>query len=332
MKRISISSRPAFTLVEILVVIAIIGIMVALLLPAVQAAREAARRVQCFNKAKQIGLALQNYHAAFRQFPAAATTEIEFERCPSSGRNVFSQRSPWTVAILPFIEQTQLYERFRFGSPFRSYTFDNTDRSPANNSPNLEPQSTVLPIFQCPSDVNSISTRPNNCYHGCSGGANGSVLCASSPTHYRHRHFTDGIMYLNARSRTRDIFDGLSNTWMIGEQRFQLPETWWSSGPYCSDLYGIVHNVTSTELPINHFDFVPLPGPGNDSNTRTAYPPEEFRERTAAPLRSFSSYHVGGATFVAADGHVTFVTDSIDMTLYQSLSTRSGHEIVGGID
>ena len=135
--------RPrGFTLVELLVVIAIIGILIALLLPAVQAAREAARRMQCSNKLRQIGLAMHNYHDTHRVFPPGAIAFVD--SCPPSGYRAQDQGPPWSVLILPYIERMSLYQDFDFSGTFSARLSD--------NGSNQALQFTPMATFQCPSD------------------------------------------------------------------------------------------------------------------------------------------------------------------------------------
>ncbi len=321
-------SKHGFTLIELLVVIAIIAILIALILPAVQNAREAARRTACRNNLHQIGVALHNYHEVHRCFPPGAVSGSSTGSCPSSGRGIFSQGAPWTVMILPQLDQSPLYNKFDFTRPFQAYTFDNTDHGGPSAYPNLAHQFTALRVFQCPSDINSRSGRASNCYYGCSGGKAGGQLCATDGFHFQKIHFRDGVLFLNSSVRIAHITDGTSNTILVGEQKYQMPEVQWSSGPYQSNLYGIVHNICSTIDPINYYLYEPDPGPGNDSATPETHPPGVNALYQATSLRSFSSYHNGGAHFLFCDGAVRFISMNIDRDAYQSLSTRSGNEVV----
>jgi len=188
MKRLN-SKRRAFTLVELLVVIAIIGILIALLLPAVQAAREAARRSQCTNSMKQLALAFHNYHDTHRKFPAY--------NYPVAGTNSWQGHGPFTM-ILPFIEQGPTYAKVNF-----RVAWDGDDTN--------QPRLTKIATFLCPSDIPFLDSKyPGNNYAVCAGGRIslydwGSPISAS------------GIFAARYESSFADIQDGSSNTVMLGE-------------------------------------------------------------------------------------------------------------------
>ena len=206
MKR-SRSERPGFTLVELLVVIAIIGILVALLLPAVQAAREAARRMQCGNNMKQIGLALHNYHDTYKTFPPEAIWTMRPGRAtaqwPAGPCVAGEQRNfTWISLILPFIEQGPLHDKIDFKIPALN-----------QNIPGVGPlQGVVLPAFLCPSDT-PFANPP----HGF-----GYTSYAGNAGWDQHRRlFGDeriaGYFPLIDAVKLSDVKDGTSNTIMVGE-------------------------------------------------------------------------------------------------------------------
>ena len=164
--------RRAFTLVELLVVIAIIGVLIALLLPAVQQAREAARRIECNNKMKQLGLALHNYHDTYQKFPAGAHMgDGKTTSCTASGRGI-----PWTVAILPFLELTNLYDQVEMSSEFVC-----SNAESPTMSPNRSVWETSVPAFQCPSFPGEAVDKNHTNYYGVMGGGDDSLgYCQSS--------------------------------------------------------------------------------------------------------------------------------------------------------
>lgn len=191
------SARHGFTLVELLVVIAVIGILVSLLLPAVQAAREAARRIYCQNNFKQLGLAMQNRHAAFRSFPA--------------GRGSFPGTFSAHAYLLPYCEGLA-YNGIDFGSP--PITFNLANGRVLDGSSNLPAATSAMTIFRCPSDPNNYgrisgSEFAATNYAACSGSgrvAFGSLVNA------------DGIFFSESKTRFRDIVDGSTHTVAFSER------------------------------------------------------------------------------------------------------------------
>lgn len=304
-----VRQRGGFTLVELLVVIAIIGILVALLLPAVQAARAAARRTQCKNNCKQIGLALHNYHDAFRQFPAGwISYQGEFE--PGWG---------WAAAILPFAEQNNVYDQIDF-------------RLPIEDSAHAAVREAVLAMYICPSDVApdtfAIAEGTGGHVHGASAmptasasyafsstlpvniDTTGTPLMRLSKSNYVGVFGTfeihddpyrgNGSFFADSRLRFRDFVDGTSNTVMVGE-RFgrQGSAIWHGVIPEAAEPEARVVGVTdhAPNSPEMHFE-------------------------------DFSSEHVTGAHFTLADGSVRMISDTIDTNVYHALSTRQGGEVV----
>ena len=202
--------RSAFTLVELLAVIAIIGILVSLLLPAVQAAREAARRTSCFNNLKQVALALHNYESAHRSFPVGCIgCRPPLGASPGSFKVL---RLSWNAMILPFIEQRNVHELIDFGETYRS-------------SKNLAAGSQIIPTFLCPSTATTIRTGPTSGDRNANGKWDpgdglawtdyGGLYGVSHDGPYLPEH--EGVMLYDRRVTFRDITDGTSNTAVIGE-------------------------------------------------------------------------------------------------------------------
>jgi prepilin-type N-terminal cleavage/methylation domain-containing protein/prepilin-type processing-associated H-X9-DG protein len=293
------NDRRAFTLVELLVVIAIIGILVSMLLPAVQSAREAARRMQCGNNLKQFGLALHNYHAAHNMLPIS----VEYEAGSGKG---------WIISLLPHLEQSALYEKFTPG--FQG-------NYPANGLMKAEcrdAMKTPIPLLHCPSDPSAKQNSTEQwqwigievaltSYKGVLGdtrmGGNKSIHGGSEPD----CHLTpncNGLFWRHNYKRPirlADIRDGSTNTLMVGEARprfFPCSAAYFSNGDYAS-----------TYAPLN-------------------YVPQPFVHADWWNYWGFSSDHPGGANFCLADGSVHVVSTSIDHTLYRQLSTRAGGEVV----
>ncbi|MCA9046851.1 MAG: DUF1559 domain-containing protein, partial [Planctomycetaceae bacterium] len=199
------SRHRGFTLIELLVVIAIIAVLIALLLPAVQQAREAARRSQCKNNLKQIGLALHNYHDTFTVFPPGYIT-----RNINNTAMATMESGPgfaWGTMILPYIDQAPLYNHFDFNE-------DATDHH------NAEHGSEFLPVFACPSDP-----QPNKFTVTDGGGTTYELGSANYVGIFGYGSVTmnagqpqgDGLFYRNSRKGMRDVTDGTSNTIMVGE-------------------------------------------------------------------------------------------------------------------
>ncbi|MCA9089676.1 MAG: DUF1559 domain-containing protein [Planctomycetaceae bacterium] len=159
------SLRPGFTLIELLVVIAIIAILIALLLPAVQQAREAARRSQCKNNLKQLGLALHNYHDTFNTFPPGGVSALANSNCnPTGGSEPANQGAPWTVLVLPYVDEAPRYNSFNFDTYFISFFNGYPPTSGYGGSGgNYTEQVRPCNRFQCPSEprLNAAGIRGN---------------------------------------------------------------------------------------------------------------------------------------------------------------------------
>ena len=335
-----------FTLVELLVVIAIIAILIALLLPAVQAAREAARRIQCGNHVKQIGLALQNYHSAYRTFPINWGDNIFTDA--TVGHSLFLQ-------ILPYMEQQSLYD---FYDQRRSMTYQPT---PGIAPDNPLVVSTVIEEILCPSDdtgdglasdrlgrnaatpfSTSNSELAVNSYKFCLGynikhgpfsplftlrGRNANVNNGwEFPTGMAGRNACAGALAGSCSlfgetvdrgtifpTAIRDIRDGTSNTFAVGETVPNLCNyNFWANWD---------GDVGTCAVPLNHYRTFPKNGStswlGTGENTK--------RGRSYG----FMSRHPGGANFGLCDGSVRYIADSVNLTdVYYALSTISGGEII----
>ena len=279
--------RRGFTLIELLVVIAIIAVLIALLLPAVQQAREAARRTQCRNNLHQIGLALHNYHDTHNCFPPGQVDRGETSTMHHS----------WMTLILPFVDETALYN---------AYNFDLVSWG----STNLTVTGSTLAQYNCPSDP-----QVAHVYGGASTGYSGTAssnYAGSWGPNYNYNTIDvaqagRGLFGLDSKVRMRDIRDGTSQTIGAGEGIFgegYLTGPTWGVGRYCLSM-------KLADRPINNW-FV-------------AHSPYY-------PGYCFSSRHEGGAFFVFCDGAVRFLSENIDFTTYQALSTIANNEVVDDED
>ncbi|MCA9090468.1 MAG: DUF1559 domain-containing protein [Planctomycetaceae bacterium] len=317
MCRTSLHSR-GFTLIELLVVIAIIAILIALLLPAVQQAREAARRSQCKNNLKQIGLALHNYHDTHRVFPPGWITPgganpfgTTFgSACPGTTNSAAVGSGPWTVLVLPFLDQVNLYSQFD-----SNRTIAWANQTGYTGDPlNWTVWQTRVGVYTCPSDPRSTDQENLGCYYGVMGG--GTYACGSgTPLRVMDN---DGILHANSRNSFHNITDGSSNVFLVGESKYQLsareaptkPNGWGSAG--VTGSAGVSGVVASTRNQIN--TVIPLASRNH-----------------ADQSQHFGSFHVGGCHFLMADGAVRFVSENVDLPTYQTMGIRDDGLPVGGL-
>ncbi len=320
-----VGRRAGFTLVELLVVIAIIGILIALLLPAVQSAREAARRIQCTNKMKQLALALHNYHTSHGSFPPGYLSEkktSDSDWCYSDS-SCANHGAPWTVLILPFLEQMPRYEEFDFDK-----TFTSTSHCPADGS--YSSQNNVawerpLEAYQCPSDPISTGDVNNTNYLGVQGGG---LQSESECTHRERVHFFNGLLYHNSKVRISHIADGSSHVFLLGETKY-IP-TWvhrpdnktfggWASGARLDSGGSNPYTLAAVTDQINSIE-----GSGGKPNSQV---PDMYYKMS----RLFGSFHPGGCNFAMGDGSVTFVSENMDLLTLQQTARREDGLPLGGL-
>ena len=274
----------AFTLVELLVVIAIIGILVGLLLPAVQAAREAARRCQCMNNIAQLALAVHNHEFSAEHLPSGVINSEGPIRNEAMGQHV-----SWIVQILPFIEQTALYEHF--------------DREAGAYAPaNLPARRAMIPSLLCPSyphrfTANNSEPAPTN-YAGCHHDSEAPI-----------DEDNNGVLFLNSRLRFSEIRDGSSQTILIGEMDPGLDSLGWASGTRAS-----LRNASSIKSINWDQQQRETEAAANASGSLT--------------VGGFASAHTGGAEFAFADGSVRFLSRSIAPELLRKLGNRADGELL----
>jgi prepilin-type N-terminal cleavage/methylation domain-containing protein len=299
-------ARRAFTLVELLVVIAIIGVLVALLLPAVQAAREAARRIHCMNNLKQLALATHNYHDTHGVFPAGGLNwpTPPGQLTPPRFRNV-----SLFVLILPQVEQGPLSAAWDFNDPWQNILSGRA--------------ATVLSVLICPSDYlpsRVAVDRSGRQFGMTSYGGNAGIQ--SYPTAHATR---DGIFYMNSNNRMADVTDGTSNTLLFGER-------------YHRDVEYDANAGTFTTMGGWGY-WCPSAGPpGMGDVTLGSMVPINYRHPSGVPvdevhegrrITAMGSGHPGGCQVALADGSTRFLSESIDHAIFRALSTRAGGEVIG---
>ncbi|MCA9195427.1 MAG: DUF1559 domain-containing protein [Planctomycetales bacterium] len=296
------TKRYGFTLVELLVVIAIIGILVGLLLPAVQAAREAARRMQCSNNLKQLGLAALNYESAYKKMPPNHIWARQNGNNVANNANV--EAWGWNVLLMPFMEQTNLYNQLRVSQMSLADLLAGI--TVAERKAMLEQD---IATFRCPSDAAEAQAKSARHWNGGWGArAGGHNRWESGLTNYitnrgtrNQRQLVNDThgMFMEMRSiKLGDITDGTSNTFSIGERdsRWGRAGTWPGvRNPNGSGMRGIYMNTATVRPPLN-----------------STQPPYTWSSNTVGAGAGFSSLHTGGAQFVYVDGSVHFVTQNID--------------------
>lgn len=287
--------KTGFTLVELLVVIAIIGILVGLLLPAVQAAREAARRMQCSNNLKQIGLSLHNYHDTYNKLPMSSV----------DGNGTIGV----LFRLLPYLEQNNIFNQVRYDG---DYTI------------NLHLARNRIPSYLCPSGTQLYSTTPNaneaNCftthYYGNSGPVGTNALTNQPYARDTTResagfgeYAVDGVFLLRSQIGFAGISDGLSNTIGFGEVSYQKYGFYraWTRGLYWSNGVALLNEKNHT-WPIN----VAKKGTFTMTFNNGGY----------------GSEHTGGCMINMMDGSVRFLSESIEMTTYRAAASRASGEVV----
>jgi len=329
----TVVGKRGFTLVELLVVIAIIGVLVSLLLPAVQAAREAARRSHCSNNLKQIGLALQNYESSKKRLPLQRTHLCVAKKVNSKGPGNEEHRS-WIFSLLPYLEQRALYDLMDMSRSGLDGTVN------ANGVTNRSLLQRNLSVVTCPSDPTALTLKISadeastdmydrwtnegielapTSYAASTGDHNpgfgksdypdwGQV--SFSPCDPVRAITADQVRGVISRSgwsaRFNDITDGMSNTFAAGECISSMCR--WEDWGF--------QNWALTGWPMNHF---------NLELEQRPYEWGYFAEHCI----SFRSRHVGGAYFLFCDASVQFLSETIDFPLYQALSTRNAEEVTG---
>jgi prepilin-type N-terminal cleavage/methylation domain-containing protein/prepilin-type processing-associated H-X9-DG protein len=285
----AISAKQGFTLVELLVVITIIGILVSLMLPAVQAARETGRLIQCQNNLKQYGLALQNYHEENNSFPIGNASNFTPVTNPINPDRWYG----FQAALLPYLEEQNVYLLVDYGYNGDCFQMANSV------SPDKDPGNRCALVDQCPDDPNKGKiwfAYPGYGHHACTNylGMMGTSDSAN-----------DGILFSGNSVSLAQVTDGASNTIIMGERG--TPDDLLYGWPYCGygDGTGDGDNLCSSQLGL-------CPGLPDENH-----------------VFHFWSYHTNGAVFLMADGSVKYLNYNINFSTFQALSTRAGGEVVG---
>ncbi len=320
-------TRRAFTLIELLVVIAIIAILIALLLPAVQQAREAARRTQCKNNLKQIGLALHNYHDVASTLPPGYMT---------------ANHIGWQTMILPYLDQAPLYNSVSVNPGFDlDYTRISSPSTPDVTS--VTNVATILPTLRCPSDIGGATFSPvsgsvlngyaipartwifgRSNYAGVATSSHPILTAAMVPIWTFGNGYGNGALCDGSKRNFRDFTDGVSNTVIVGERASKYStggrtgggDTAWPGILTATSIWQSVSlQVGETITPINF----------TVAGATQGTPDSLFAET----YTGYSSRHVGGAHFLLGDGTVRFISENINNVTYKILGGINDGQVVG---
>jgi prepilin-type N-terminal cleavage/methylation domain-containing protein len=314
--------RSGFTLIELLVVIAIIAILIALLLPAVQQAREAARRSACANNLKQIGLALHNYYDVFNQFPIGTRHSQ-----PGSSFGI-----SWWVGVLPYVDQAGMYNKLTMDGTHVGWTYN----AYAGGANGVVAKGKSVPIMVCPSSPLPALKDAGDGYRinapqyiGISGAANGNGFTNDPPNRqwnccgccssvggntYGGRSSRGGILIPLGGVDMRQISDGTSNTMVVSECS--------DFGRDGADAPVQINNTTIRYAPNAARQIGAVPGPGSN-------PGLDGVGNNDGPNNGIFSPHPGGVQALLADGSTHFISENIDMLTLKRLATRDDRATIG---
>jgi prepilin-type N-terminal cleavage/methylation domain-containing protein/prepilin-type processing-associated H-X9-DG protein len=321
----------AFTLVELLVVIAIIGVLIAIMLPAVQAARETARRLQCANNLKQIGLALHNYHDSHAAFPAGYLSV----NGPGGPADDKGPGWGWASAILPYMEQEGLHHQIRFDK-------DITDPL------NATARATAISAFLCASDAGKPTFQVDSAGDSSSGNTTPVTGSDGRPVVVGHSNYVGifgnpeitpdpgyllpdpdrdpthrGMFFRNSRVRIAEVMDGTSNTLFVGERSSNLAYAAWTGA--------VTGGQVSPKTPdLNNYgpEGAPVLALGHTGNAADV--PPHTPNSPVNHVDDFWSVHPMGVNFLFVDGSVHKISDSISPPVWWALGTKAGGEVIDG--
>jgi len=297
-----------FTLVELLVVIAIIGVLIALLLPAVQQAREAARRMQCTNNMKQIAIGMHNYHDTFGSFPCGALALASHQSNAENDGVWYRGMHGWPALMLDFVEASNLATRIDTSK--LAWTSERADSyfdqwGSHGDTDNQYAAQNMPATFVCPS---AARRGPENEFkdYAMNAGNSGSSCCPERALRF------NGIGYKNSSVSFKDITDGTSNTFLLLEQKHNTDEQAIKDhGASANPFFWVNHN--SEGLALSH-------------QGGTSFPPNGVINGVAC--RTSRSDHPGGLLAAMCDGSVNFIPETIARTPWRALHTRDGNEVV----
>jgi prepilin-type N-terminal cleavage/methylation domain-containing protein len=325
-------SKRGFTLVELLVVIAIIGILVALLLPAIQAAREAARRSQCQNNLKQVGLAMHNFHSSSNSFP-----EGFLNKKTSNCHSVYPPHVPkifndpqisCLVQLYPHLEQQTEFDLMDFDRQWHKYPYDPSD--PCAGWP-AEAVGAVIPSLQCPSDGEGIAVT-----EGARWTTSNYLPFFSGEELWHTKTYEEdlklkplrAVFGANRGQAVTAIPDGSSHTMVFGEYvtGHHVRGMFWTMGPGRGSLFT---KNTPNSSAVDIFDpsacYPPTERNRPEINRPCSQAPETFWNSATASARSM---HMGGVYILLGDGSVHFISDDIELDIWRGLSSIDGGEVV----
>lgn len=302
-----------FTLIELLVVIAIIGVLVGLLLPAVQQAREAARRMTCVNNLKQTGLAMHSYYDSNRQLPSGYISPGTSAADPSASETV--KGYAWGFVLLPYMEQSSLFD-----------SIDQTGEA-VGTSNEAKAAEANLGGYRCPTDTAPVSFSVNNGSGTVDLPTSNYVAVLGWNNVTTEAGQGNGVFFRNSDIQFRDIRDGLSTTICVGERKHI--HDFFDQGPYAANstwyaaVPGVLRDAGMTMMPMMK------EGPGSlvlghvgQSGMMSGKTPNHTNH-----IVHFSSSHFGGVAFLLCDGSTHIIRDNIDYQLFKAIGTRAGGEV-----